>query len=269
MILSRLGIVGFFGLLIPGSYLLGSVLLALFVLGLGIPSFHLPGLATFVQKQSILFSATFLLLSYLLGVLMRLLGPNRLDKISTWYFRNLRRNPVSKKNLWKYEKFPYRWSISTALRRAGLAHIHIFLKKHNPLYARSDNTPFFNYCKLVLEGNTSDMTRITTQAESMVRFLSGTTFALLVSFALWSILGIALAVMGSKYALVSFVAGILSLLLAWPIVGRFKFQRRREVFLVWYSTYLVLTGGVPNSGKLDPENLQKAIFGEPHYENSV
>lgn len=261
MIFSQLGIVAFFGLLVPGAYLLASMLLVATVLAIEFELVNLDHLRYAMEQSLLLSSTAFLLISYLLGVLMRLVGPNTVDRLSTWYFRYIVRAPDDEENCWMYEEFPYPISTKKMFEKKGLEYIGSFFMNKDERFFRERNSDFFNYCKMILEGNNVNISRITTQAESMVRFLAGTSIAFLISSFVWAIVSIALAFFALTLSLYCAIAATVSVLPLWPIVARFKFQRLREVALVWSGTYLVLTGGVPNTGEKSPEDLQRSAFG--------
>lgn len=261
MIFWRLGFVGFFGLLVPGAYVLTSLIVVVMTLLSNLGSLSWADLWSRIPDNSLLFSAVFFLFSYLLGVLMLLVGHGKVDQLSTMYFRWIGLAPVSRRNLWKYESFPYRWTVSLTLKRAGVGHVCKFFRDNNPSYDRSVHFSFINFCKLLLEGCSPEISRIVTQAESMVRFLSGTAIALAASVVLWLSLSLVFAARGSILAVYCMAATLLCLLLIWPILVGFKHQRRREVSLVWFGTYLVLTGGVPIAGDSPREDLRVSLFG--------
>ena len=43
------------------------------------------------------------------------------------------------------------------------------------------------------------------------------------------------------------------------ILARFKYQRRREVEILWTSMYLLVKGGIPNSLGIEPSELEKRV----------
>lgn len=95
MVVGQLGIIGFFGVLVPGLYLLASFSVSAVVVFLEFGNGTFSVLVSDVKSGILTLSTGFLLLSYLLGVLMRLVGPNRIDAMSCMYFRWVRRDPVN------------------------------------------------------------------------------------------------------------------------------------------------------------------------------
>jgi hypothetical protein len=258
MIIGRLGLVGFFGILIPGIYLAATLFTALVsllaVLGIPVQKSILDPLST----NTALITSSGLLVSYLLGVLMRVIGVHNVDSLSTWYHYQ-RGKPNSANNSWASEKFPYKESMKVTFDRLGMRGIPLFLEKLNPNYADADNTLFFNYCKLLLEGNCPEVAKLAAQAEAMVRFLSGSALALLISAFVWFLSAVFYLFVAPLYALVSFVCASASILFLWPILARFKLQRRREVQIVWTSIHLLLHGGLQNARNIPPEDLPAAF----------
>ena len=157
--LERVGIVGFFGVLVPGSYLACFICLAILAMFSESPEIFGQNTKAVLESGTIVVTSIFLLFAYLLGMLLRLIGPDRVDWFSAFWFRRILRKRVNRRNLWMFEHFPYKYSLQNALRRAGMGKVVDCMRKLNARYALPGNTPFFNYCKLVIEGNSPDISR--------------------------------------------------------------------------------------------------------------
>ena len=107
----QLGVVAFFGILIPGSYLAVFILLAFAcALEVGGISGH-SEIFAFLNQNTILSSTAFLFVSYFLGVLVRLFAPGVVDRASTFYLSVICQNKAE----WVYDIFPYQKTLSTTL----------------------------------------------------------------------------------------------------------------------------------------------------------
>jgi small-conductance mechanosensitive channel len=253
----RFGVVTFFGILIPGAYLATILILATAC------SFELRGIFGHAEIFSYL-SANFLpsttillFFSYLLGVLVRLFSPNAVDRASTYYLRLRRGKRKPSATSWIEEKFPYKESIAKRCREDGMGEVLACIESINISYARPGNNTFFNYCKLFIEGNSVALSRHIRQAEAMIRFLSGTFFALVLSL-LIGLYFFLLFWISRDMLLRDVYLGIslVSLVFLVAILERFKHQRRREVWFLWSATYLLLNGAVKSDKDLSLDDIQ-------------
>ncbi|MEO1260532.1 MAG: hypothetical protein AAFZ15_17175 [Bacteroidota bacterium] len=231
----RLGIVTFFGIFIPGSYLAGTLVLGLacFLAIFGIDNSH--GLIiAYAKGSSALFTAIFIFISYLLGVVIRLYAPDSVDSLSTFYLTKIRK----RKELWVKEPFPYTKSMQSRFEKSGMGEVIVFLKKLNKEFS---NKSYFNYCKLLIIAKSPALSRQVQQAEALVRFLSGTIWVLRY-IGIWvAPIGLITFILKGNHKLAVFYAGFLfvSLIVLLLILERFKYQRRKEVQTVWSSIYLI------------------------------
>lgn len=164
--------------------------------------------------------------------------------------------------MWRYERFPYQRSIFRVFAKNGLQHINDFFISHRQILKNAESDPFLNYCKFVISGNNLEIYKHIVQAESLVRFLSGTAMSLVISILIWIFISLALILRGSLTSLVGVFIVTVSFVLLWLIVVRFKHQRRREVMFVWFGSYLILTGGVPNIGDRSLTEIRRSVFGD-------
>ena len=238
----RFGIIDFFGIFIPGSYLGGMMLLG--VVGLldltGIPDSHI-FIFDKIKENQTFFAAVFVFVSYLLGVVLRLYAPESIDKLSTAYLKLLR---VKKE--WVTDSFPYSSTLIPVFEKSGTSAITDFLFSINPKFGTK---PYFNYCKLLIVAKNPALAAQVHQAEALVRFLSGTTWGLIVGIIIALMGFITFSIKGLKFLTIFYGSVfIMSFIILLLILRRFKYQRRREVEIVWRCTYLVLTDG--NNSKL-------------------
>jgi hypothetical protein len=261
MQLERLGVIVFFGMIVPGAFLTASILLAFACL---LEVNGIRGHAeifSFVGKNLVLTTTAFFFLSYLLGVVLRLFAPNVVDKASSFYLRFFRRKKKKDpKNAWVFEPFPYKNSLASHMRKQGMAEVTAFIESLDKEYGNPGNTTFFAYCKLLIEANSDSLAKHIQQSEALVRFLSGTSLALIVSVVLGTTFSIIFGFQ-HKTLLLQLYTGVslVSLLTLAGILARFKFQRRREVLLLWNSVYLLLKGSIPNTLGISPSELTNRV----------
>ncbi|MCK4342682.1 MAG: hypothetical protein KAY37_13275 [Phycisphaerae bacterium] len=256
--LERIGIVGFFGVLVPGSYLASSICIAILAICSGSPETLGENTKVLLETGTVVVTSAFLLFAYLLGMLLRLIGPDRIDWLSAFWFRRILRKPVNRRNLWMFERFPYRHSLENALKRAGMSKVIEVMRKLNAQYALPGNTPFFNYCKIFIEGNSPEISRQVQHAEATVRFLAGSVLALALSFVVWVPVAAALI---SPFGVAPLLVPPANLAFVLLIVHRFKQQRRKEVFLVWCAMYLLLNQGIPAKAPEKAISLSERVSG--------
>lgn len=253
----RLSVITFFGVLVPGAYLAG-------ILVMGVASVaELCGLAghehilNFVSQNTGLFAGVFLFIAYLLGVLVRLFAPEYVDSLSTLYLAYVLRH----KREWVTDVFPYGKTLSSRLRESGMGKIPDLMSKLNSTYGQARNKEFFNYCKWFIDANDLALSRQVQEVEALVRFLSGTTLAFLIAlpFALSLLIAFAIYGTGFNSALYGGLLTIDMICLA-MILRRFKHQRRREVIMVWSCVHLIVNGGTPSEVAHDRDRLCESVF---------
>ena len=256
----KIGIVGLLGILMPGAYLAGSVLVAIGIFVVMETEISGSYLIEILGNNTVVFSTSFFMIAYLLGVIMRLIGPNLVDFSSSSYFKYLRKKEECENNLWMFEKFPYKNSLANTFKIAGMEKVITLVESLNEDYAARNNRAFFNYCKLFIEGSDPELFKQVNQAEAMNRFLAGSALALFSSVIIWLIMCL---IIFSIFSLYAFLIVITNLALLVLILERFKLQRRREVFIVWCLMYLLVKGGVSKDQKIDPSDIQKKIRMSP------
>lgn len=253
----RMGVIAFFGILIPGSYLTGVLILfaasCLEIAGLNGHA-YMREVITFNIAIS---TTAFLFISYLLGVLVRLFAPNYVDALSKYYLRYLR----LKKNKWITDCFPYQETLSSIFLKSGMNKVTELFGQLNPKYGQKGNTTFFNYCKWFIEANDPALSKQVQQTEAFVRFLSGTTLVLLIAIPLFLTAMIAFICHNSPlYWIIYAGLFVMAMLCLCLILERFRYQRRREVILIWSSVYLIVNGGTVNGKIANKSNIIDSMF---------
>jgi hypothetical protein len=255
---ARLGVIPFFGILVPGSYFAG-VLFCAFASTLEL--FGLYGQdqsVAFVSDNIALSASVFFFISYLIGVLIRLFAPDVVDNLSTRYLLHIRQ----KKEAWVTDSFPYEATLTSDLTEDGMPKIPELMGRLNSRYGNKDNKHFLNYCKWFIDTNDPALSREIHEAEALVRFLSGTTFALLSALVLSAIFLVLFWLRGSYQSAVLYGGLLLTAMLSLCLIlERFKYQRRREVLMVWSCVYLIINGGMLTStpGKA-LKKMRHAVF---------
>lgn len=248
----RFGIITFFGILVPGTYLAGAIVLA--VAGT-LELLDMQGHSTifkFVKENAGLSATSFFFIAYLFGIVARMTPPDYLDRLSTIYLRHIRgkNDPASEPEI--SDPFPYHRFLERRLEDSGLACVTDFMEKHNPEYASPRNYQFFNYCKLLIDARNEALSKQWQQIEALIRFLSGTALAIWLAIICGIVFSFLFALDGRLVMCIVY-GGIaaLSLLVLIQILEGFKSQRRREVLLVWCSFYILTKATEGSKGYRD------------------
>ena len=184
MTYGRFGVIAFFGIFIPGAYFTGIIFLSFAsVLELSNLGGHYR-VFELLRNNIVFFSTVLFLISYFLGVLVRLVAPRFAEKLSTIYLKHFRR----KKDIWATDTFPYSKSLTERLKKDGIYKVIELTESLNNLHGRKNNTPFFNFCKLFITANEPDLSKQVLEAEAFTRFLSGTTLTLVIATIVFTIL---------------------------------------------------------------------------------
>ncbi len=264
----RVGVVDFFGILCPGVLLMINILVFLFALDL-LEDTLLEGLKEF---DEIFLLLLVFVICYLFGFVLRLISPDKVDKVAYWYgrIRHFRKRsklvkklpikgPSEKeeesgekkkpKNLleaeykrrfgineslppffWKIEPYPYYWGMME-LYRGAIPHKNEHLKK-----ILGDKGSFrkgtLNYWKILVLRSDANLATIVIQAEAFVRFMSGSFWALLIGFFAGFVYIVTHWGEDSAYIGLFVVYIVLSLVMWFILLTRFKDQRRREVKVI-------------------------------------
>ena len=259
MQLSKLGIIGFFGILIPGAYIGGIILIIIINCASAFSWFEDMKYLKMTSANVLFYSAIYLSVSYLIGVLVRLFAPSIVDQLSTLYLSRIR----NIQDAWVTDIFPYKITLASRLRMDGMNKIPCLLNRINSNYGANHNKSFFNYCKWFVEANNSELSRQVHQAEALVRFLAGSSIALIITIIVSvSMLILSIFMDMASFSLIYSAILVFSAMSIVLILERFKYQRRREVFMVWSCTYLILNGGCLDKIEFDSNEVIKSVFFE-------
>jgi hypothetical protein len=199
------------------------------------------------------------------------------DKLSEWYLVYVRRN----KKEFPKDQFPYKKTLTVRLTEDGMEKIPQLMSRLNAAYGNMGNAPFFtvsgnvgnvsffNYCKWFIDANDLALSRQVQEAEALVRFLSGTTLVLLIALVPSILFPIAFTLRGASLNS-AFYCGLLTtdVICLVMILERFKYQRRREVMMVWSCVYLIVNGGTPRDLAHDRDRLCESVFFPARSENN-
>lgn len=256
MQLERLGVIVFFGVIVPGAFLTVSILLTFACL------LEVKGIRghaeifSFISKNLVLSTTAFFFLSYLLGVVLRLFAPDVVDRASTLYLKLILRE----KGDWVSEPFPYRDGLALYMKDQGMTEVTAFIESLNKEYGESSNSTFIYYCKLLVEANNETLAKHIQQNEAMIRFLSGISLVLIISAGLGATFSFIFLFQHKTLLLRPYAAiSLVSLLTLLGILARFKFQRRREVAFLWSSVYLLLKGSISNTLGISPSEFTNRV----------
>lgn len=239
----RIGIINFFGVLIPGSFLSFYILLIIAcILEIsGMSNSHRVILDS-INANGLVFSTGFFFVSYLLGMVIRLHAPSKVDKYATSLL-----NIIGKKGDWVNEDFPYSNSLTNWFKANGLGHVIEFMEEENENYA---NKTFFNHCKLYIISQNEALANQIINAEATNRFIAGFIWIMFRFGLVISLFGsIIFAIKGNIIFLIIYGSILfINILIVILLLLRFKIMRRREVTIVW-NCYYILKKEVENSGK--------------------
>ena len=133
----RIGLVTFFGILVPGAYTC-AVFIVLFADILELFDFREESLNKFeylynqiysnIIRDKLLYVTVFIFVSYLIGIIIRLFATDKIEKIS-WRFQRPLGKKLNKKIIkdMKKEPFPYEKSCRYILTETGMEKIWNFI----------------------------------------------------------------------------------------------------------------------------------------------
>jgi hypothetical protein len=183
---------------------------------------------------------------YLIGVLLRLIKTDSLDKFSAWWMRTFDKKvlEISSDGKRSYrlsatEGFPYiGWIGQVAAGYLPPEALHFYNKVWTKRQRKSNqNKQFFNFCKLVVSCKDENAASEIYAAEALTRYIASMYYALLFS----SLLIVATIIL--RYGLFGqLLLGLFALLAAYLlailiIVQRFRKMRIREVEVVFAASY--------------------------------
>ncbi len=235
---------GIFEIFVPGVFLLLNIGAAIYSL----PSLddHTKVLMDALALNSILDLVIGVCFGYLVGVLLRLIKTDSLDKLSAWWLRTFDKQVIEKSSTGKRtfrlsatEGFPYiGWIGQVAAGYLPPDALHFYKKVWAKRQRESNqNKQFFNFCKLVVSFNDEKAANEIYAAEALTRYIASMYYGLVFSSALIIAAGI-----WRYLALGQFAFGLLALLVAYflamiIIIQRFRKMRIREVEVIFAASY--------------------------------
>ena len=235
---------GIFEIFVPGVFLLLNISAMLF--SLPFLDDHTKELITSLASNSVLDVVVSICFGYLIGILLRLLRTDTLDKFSAWWLRAFDKKARAKTSdgrkayrLSATEGFPYiGWIGEVAAGYLPPEALHFYEKIWAKRQRESNqNKQFFNFSKLVVSCNDENAANEIYAAESFTRYIAGMFYALLFASIL-IVLTIILRYVFLGELLIGFVALLAAYLLAiLIIVQRFRKMRIREVEVVFAASY--------------------------------
>lgn len=264
----KVGIVDFFGILCPGVLLLMNLILLLVACQVDfIKSIDL----RLLERLAVGLFIFFFVICYLFGFILRLFSPDIIDKISTifnhylfpwrysakrklrkefkiknkdrkWnrrefkkrfneflnslYEDNIKKRIPLPKFFWAEDKYPYYQSLKCILNFYFPAPI-----KNRLLLGKFYNKVYISTWKTIIVSKDNNLAALVYQAEALVRFMSGTFWALVVGIIAGFLIIISGLKSGSDISMGLFLT-LVSLFMSIIILLKFKDQRRREVLIL-------------------------------------
>jgi hypothetical protein len=236
---------GIFEIFVPGVFLLLNISAVLFSL----PTLddHTKNLLASLASNSVLDVIVSICFGYLIGILLRLLKTDMLDKFSAWWLRTFDRNarvknPQAGKPAYRLsatEGFPYIGWIGEVA--AGYLPAEA-LSFYNKVWAKrkrdsNQNKQFFNFCKIVVSSNDEHVSDEIYAVEALTRYIAGMFYALLLA-SLLIVVTIVIHVAIGDWVIGFFILLAAYLLALIIIVQRFRKIRIKEVEAVFAASYM-------------------------------
>ena len=238
------GTKGIFEIFVPGVFLLLNI--SAMIYSLPFLDDHTKELAVSLASNIAVDVVVSVCFGYLIGILLRLLKTDSLDKFSAWWIRAFDKKarvktPDGKKayRLYATDEFPYiGWVGEVASGylppTARRFYERVWLDRQR---GGKRNKQFFNFCKLVVSCEDSNAANEIYAAESFTRYIAGMYYALLFSSIL-IVSTIILRYILMNELLVGFIALLVTYLLSiFVIVQRFRKMRIREVEVIFAASY--------------------------------
>ncbi|MBK9928068.1 MAG: hypothetical protein IPP66_22590 [Anaerolineales bacterium] len=235
---------GIFEIFVPGVFLLLNIGAVLF----SIPTLddHTKNMLASLASNSVLDVIVSICFGYLIGILLRLLKTDALDKLSAWWLRTFDKNAREKNHqagkptyrLFATEGFPYiGWVGEVAAGYLPPEAFHFY----NQVWAKrkrdsNQNKQFFNFCKLVVSSNDEHVSDEIYAVEALTRYIAGMFYALLLA-SIMIIVTIALHIAIGEWVIGFFILLAAYLLAIIIIVQRFRKIRIKEVEAVFAASY--------------------------------
>ena len=235
---------GIFEIFVPGMFLLLNI--SAVVYSFPFLDDHTRNLMSSLAMNSILDLVVSVCFGYLIGVLLRLIKTDPLDKFSAWWLKvfdkKVQDKVVHGKRTYRLnatEGFPYiGWIGQVAKGYLPPEALHfydkVWVKRQRP---SNQNKQFFNFCKLVVICHDEKAASEIYAAEALTRYIASMYYALVLA----SILIIGTIILYGLF-LGQWLFGLFILLVAYLcaiiiIVQRFRKMRIREVEVVFAASY--------------------------------
>jgi hypothetical protein len=234
--LLKIGVIDLFGILMPGVVLLVNLWIACSLAGVG-PTNPLHSLEA--RGFSLVGHAILFFCAYLTGIILRLFRPDPVDRFSTWVARKMRdQNELRTVRDFKYRTFAQQAFVVTLA---------------TPLLPTVEGRDWFNFLKLAIQEKSIPLAEEVHKAEALMRLLSGVFYASAVAAALYFLGTIVAGITQSPRWWLGLVGIGVSLVVAAPIVARFRDLRLKELdTVVAASCTLGILVATPQSPKPQP-----------------
>ncbi len=232
---SRIGVVDFFSVLVPGFYIVLSVtLFVTWLVGVQSLTETRSWLKELTGPETWFLSALVLLGSYVVGTVVRAISVTRIERICIWWKR-------PRPSTFRIQAdFPYWTDLLENLKRIRN---HRSLLKGKPEEATSCPTVFFDYMKMVLCTCCPEAFAYTQSLEARVRFAAGillgsflSTFLMIVPFSLM-VLAIRRGLPWPREWFIAVVVLLVLSVVLWIILAglfrRIRFEEANQVFLAY------------------------------------
>ncbi len=236
---------GIFEIFVPGVFLLLNI--GAMIYSLPILDDHTRNLVSSLATNTVLDLVVFVCFGYLIGIILRLLKTDIVDKLSAWWLRTFDKNARAK--TWSKKKpayrqfategFPYvRWigEVASDYLPPEACHFYDNVWKGR-IRDSNQNKQFFNFCKLVVSSNDVNTANEIYAAEALTRYIAGMFYALLfASILIVSTILLRFAFLG-EWTVGLFILLVAYLLAIIIIVQRFRKIRIKEVESVFATSY--------------------------------
>ena len=194
----RMGRGDFFGIIVPGVFLLSNLL---YLVKISMSDSNYINLSMFSNNEVILY-AFLLVSSYIIGFSLRLIRPDYIEKVSAvlwitartiqfvpfsvkWrHFQFNKKRFIQLRHTWKYywESFPYMdWFIKSYVERQSsnykIFFHNMFGKQYSIPIVNKDFHSFINFCKTFIFHNAPNLKEEVIYFEGLIRLLTGMAYA--------------------------------------------------------------------------------------------
>lgn len=237
------GIRGTFAIFAPGIFLLLN--LATFIYLFPFTHDVMKDIAVTGVSYPVLSSLSIFIFGYLIGIVLRLITVDLVDRWSARWLRRFNRHTRQEDGafrLFASEEFPYIGWIEEACKLCLPPEALVF---YNNTWTKRNragwgNKRFFNYCKNLINSVDEKSANEIYAAEALSRYMAGMFYAMLFAFCLILLAGILHYIFFDKFdATIKFLAMVLFVysFIVVRILSRFRFIRIKEVETVFDATF--------------------------------